>query len=123
MIHKGYYFFRDGDELLFFDIGYEDGKASIAFRHRRPMTENELSKRGPRRLENPTPRPARGGCSNRIHKWLGIRWYGTPWLLRWKYAPRSGGLMFINSPGCGCMVRIKKMALAAKQLWKVTVYG
>lgn len=61
---------------------------------------------GPARKE-PTP----------IYQWLGLRWYGVPWPLRWQLLDdgQQVRLHLHDLPGCGCIIRLKRLATAAQQ--------
>jgi len=51
------------------------------------------------------------GDKAKIHTWLGMRWIGYPWPLRWFWSEHG-------QPGCGCILRLKRWKQAASILLK-----
>ncbi len=60
------------------------------------------------------------GCKKTtIHRWLGIRWIGLPWPKRWHWNPYQTEFEYWDSPGCGCILKMKRLTEYAKLWWKV----
>ena len=65
-----------------------------------------------------------GGCRScrkgkpKIYRWLGMRWLGKPWPLRWQYSPKSGGIIHIGDLGCGCIIKLKAAMEGFSKGWK-----
>lgn len=75
-------------------------------------------------------------CGAVIHHWLGMKWYGVPYPLRWRGLYNSLFLtpmvrrqpigLLVHGPrfcpsffeGCGCIYRLKNAYNRIKKLWK-----
>jgi len=57
-------------------------------------------------------------------KWMGIRWIGKPWPLRWAWNPHTMRIEKAEHPGCGCMLKPKMLTNAIRKVfreWRRTV--
>jgi len=52
--------------------------------------------------------PRSCGCQKaKVYRWLGVRWWGKPWPLRWHW--RWPELLYVEADGCGCVLRLKAL--------------
>ena len=117
--------FRRRDKVFNLRVSYED--ETVELESVRPATKSEQGlteeKAKPRRKRGPYVEERMGCGKAPIYRWLGIRWFGYPWPLRWRYSPASGGVIYLPMLGCGCMVRPKKVAVALREAWLILLRG
>lgn len=96
------------------DDGFSDGMTFM------PVARERLLGRGviltPEQIEKrKTERPRRDGntgCGPGIVVWLFMRWYGVPQPIRWWWWIH--GFRTDELPGCGCIVKLKALSVAAR---------
>jgi hypothetical protein len=60
------------------------------------------------------------GCNApKIISWLKVRWIGIPWPKRWVWNPYQMEFEYRDSPGCGCILKLKRLTEYGKLWWKV----
>ena len=69
-------------------------------------------------LTKAPPKKKRGSCGKaKLYQWLGMRWYGRPWPLRWEFNLGTPDFLlwrYVPDKGCGCM----KWAKDLTNKWK-----
>ena len=114
----GYHAFRRDDKVFELAVSYDDETAELVNVRRATLAEQGL-----KAVPTPEEHETRARCSTcgaaEIWTWLGIRWQGRPWPLRWHFAPASGGVLFIEEAGCGCIIRLKRIVAALRVVWLV----
>ncbi len=74
--------------------------AGIAF-------DNLVMKNKDKAVREQTKKPC--GCKGpKTVTWLRIRWIGVPWPKRWIWNPYQMVLDYRPSPGCGCILKLKR---------------
>lgn len=77
----------------------------------------------------PRRSPQRSSCDVDITRWLGVRWYGQPYVLRritlfppigrawprWRPLGIPTPFYIEDAPGCGCIVKLKALADGLKR--------
>ena len=61
------------------------------------------------------------GCKERapVVEWLRLRWIGVPWLKRWRWDTNLYWLQYQPSPGCGCLLKPKRLVEALQMWWRI----
>jgi len=62
-------------------------------------------------------RPRKKSCGDLVVRWLGLRWLGRPWPLRWTWDRDLCWPVYIPAPGCGCILRLKQLTERIKR-WR-----
>ena len=111
--------YRDGCEIITARVAIDASQKAptlgIARWSRRPMHSDEL----PETLKacsvvDYQPLPRTCGCKSKVKLWLGCRWQGRPWPLRWRW--RWPHLLYVDEPGCGCIIKLKAFWQVARNL-------
>lgn len=113
--------FRQGCEIIDaqFVVGFDGDEPLLRFVTNpvaRAATQTEI---GPaasecRPVDIAAP-PTNCGCrGEKTNHWLGCRWQGRPWPLRWRW--RWPHLLYVDEPGCGCIIKLKAFWQVARNL-------